>query len=170
MNKQWSVVKTRKELPIIPDGVGVCYAVEIDGKVKIGCTKNIRTRMATITEHLIKYADATIGCIAYTKPHINYKDNERFLHSYFASKRRGSTELFDMSLEYFRRNAPTLNLEIKEEQCGYNIAPADMFLCSLFPAYTVYLEKECGASFSDEQIEYIVDKAEKLGSSFAPFE
>ena len=170
MNKQWSVVKTRKELPIIPNGVGVCYAVEINGKVKIGCTKNIRTRMATITEQLIKYADAAIGCIAYTKPHINYKGNERLLHSHFAPKRKDSTELFEMSFDYFLENIPTLNLEIDEEQSGYKITSADMFLSSLFPAYTVYLEKEYGASFLDEQIEYIVDKAEKLGSSFAPFE
>lgn len=167
MNKQWTIAREKKDLPTDSEKGGCCYVVEIDGNIKIGCTTNLRTRLSTITNHLQKYSDVKIGRFAYTEPHINYKENEKLLHLHFSSKRKEATELFFMSFDEFLNNVPCLKYETEKE--GYEIGPADMLFCSLFPAYAVHLEAEHGAKFTREQIDEIVKGAKAMGSSFLPF-
>lgn len=80
----------------IPDGHGVVYFIEINDKVKIGCTSKPAGRIQTIASYARKYFGAKIGRIAVSQPHSGYRESEAYLHKLFEAHRTPGTELFDI--------------------------------------------------------------------------
>lgn len=80
----------------IPLGYGVVYFIEINDKVKIGCTSKPAARIQTITSYARKYFGAKIGRIAVSQPHSGYRESESYLHKLFESYRTPGTELYNI--------------------------------------------------------------------------
>lgn len=78
---------------------GCFYILEVDNIVKIGSTLHPFRRFESLRQTLEKYSDRKIGRFAVSIPHSNYYENERMLHTYFAYKRKPTTELFNMTFE-----------------------------------------------------------------------
>ena len=98
---QWTVVKSFEALPKKDDlYFGRVYAIEFcDGTVKIGSTQYCRARIGNIGTYTGRYGNNAVRRIAYTQPHVNYFENEKYLHGVFADKRCRAKELFRISLE-----------------------------------------------------------------------
>ena len=93
---------------------GFVYVVEADDVVKIGCTHRLVTRMSTLSGMLSNYADKNVGRIAVTKPHMNYRENEKKMHEMFSDCRKGG-ELFAIDFETAVEGLSTIYLETSEE-------------------------------------------------------
>lgn len=85
--------------------LGYFYVIEWGDNVKIGSTANPFQRIKELTRAACKYGNVTIGGIAFSPPHTNYRANETALHRRFADARIGDTELFDVSFGVVVREA-----------------------------------------------------------------
>lgn len=79
--------------------MGVIYLVEYGDMLKIGKSKQPYTRLKQIKNNAVRYGNIKIGRIAVSKPHTNYGENEKEIHSILKKYREGRSELFDISLD-----------------------------------------------------------------------
>ena len=93
----------------IPLGHGVVYFIEINDKVKIGCTSKPSERIQVIASYARKYFGAKIGRIAVSQPHSGYRESESYLHKLFESHRTPGTELFD--IEFHKATSKFLEMD-----------------------------------------------------------
>ena len=93
--EEWSKFKSSK----FSDWFGVFYLIEYGAHVKIGYTTNLYQRMMAFKREATNYNDRPIGRVAISLLHTNYRETEKFLHTYFKSKRRENTELFDIDFD-----------------------------------------------------------------------
>lgn len=92
---------------------GYVYILEWgDIGVKIGCTSNLSKRMLDLTRSA-RYGALSLGRVAVTPEHTNYRENERILHDAMDDDRVVHTELFELSLEEVLDRMP--DLEYKDE-------------------------------------------------------
>ena len=78
---------------------GVCYLLEVDNCVKIGCTSDPKTRYKALKHSIEKYGNSKIGRFYITKQCINYKEVESIIHNHFSDSRKNKTEIFNLSIE-----------------------------------------------------------------------
>ena len=78
---------------------GYIYIIEWGEHVKIGSSKNVRSRLMMHYKNAECYGNTHLGKIAVSVCHANYKSNERTLHTFFKGKRIKGTELFDVPLK-----------------------------------------------------------------------
>jgi len=104
-NEEFGKLKAYK-----PDsmGEGYVYAVEYGDFVKIGSSINPYMRLQTFIRDAENYNNTKIGRVVVTPSHSNYKNNERFLHNHYATKRKQGTELFSISLNEYVREIPSI--------------------------------------------------------------
>ena len=76
---------------------GYVYALEWENKVKIGCTRNIATRIQQLRK-IAEYGGVEVGRVVISPLHSNYTENEKALHNTFKNMRVGKTELFQVGL------------------------------------------------------------------------
>lgn len=107
---------------------GYVYALDYEGKVKIGHTTDIKTRMLSLTHAAKHYGGIPAGAFACSRAHTNHQENETLLHRHFAQVRMTGSELFAISLEEFLEQLPALAFkdDSKEQQ-----RRADAFLESM---------------------------------------
>lgn len=77
---------------------GFVYACEYGDYIKIGSTNQPYTRLLTLIRGAEKYGETKIGMFAISPKHTNYRENEKYLHSFLSDKRKEGTELFSISL------------------------------------------------------------------------
>lgn len=83
---------------------GFFYVLEWDNLVKIGSTKNPYQRVMALRRNAEKYGKSKIGRVAFSKPHTNYKENEKKLHEKFSDCRKNDSELFNISFDEVMNN------------------------------------------------------------------
>lgn len=88
---------------------GIVYVVEHGDKIKIGQSRKFKKRLAALRK-AENYGGAEIGTYRTTEACTNYKEIEKYLHTYFKDRRVGRTELFDMSLKEFLEKVPTIEM------------------------------------------------------------
>lgn len=97
-----------KELPLeyilrypkFPDKrYGFIYIMEYGDYVKIGSTNDLRRRVNQHRHMVIDYNNNSLGRIIVSVSHLNYKANEKLIHSKLKSFRRCNTELFELSID-----------------------------------------------------------------------
>lgn len=110
--EQWTITQDRAQLPKGSGSYhsGAIYAIEYGEHLKIGRTKNLKERVRVLSRQAANYADLPIGRVAYTEYHAGYVANEKLLHERFSDNRKEGTELFDITLDAFLREAPLLRL------------------------------------------------------------
>lgn len=106
VDSQWLKVPA-KDVPKDMEYFGLVYVIEYGGKVKIGQSRKFLKRLMAFRKEE-KYGGATIGTYRTTPLCTNYKEIEKYLHKYFANKRVGRIELFDISLKEFLEQVPEL--------------------------------------------------------------
>ena len=91
-----------RNIRIVDDNpyLGFFYALEYGDFVKIGSTKNPYERLRALRKNA-EYNSLSIGRIAISPAHTNYRENEKELHKLFGNSRNGNTELFKISLDDF---------------------------------------------------------------------
>jgi len=101
---------------------GYCYAIEYNNKIKIGCTKDIKTRYKCLNSQYQKYGNGGTKKISFSNLHINYKENEKILHKFFDIHRIPNTELFNLELNDFIKKMPKLyyDVNIAEKEIEVN--------------------------------------------------
>lgn len=107
----WIIVKDIDGIPsLTPRNTdGYVYCLEFGSHVKIGMTKDIRTRMQTLKSSARNYGGFSVGRIAYTLPHERYQQNEKTLHKLYKSIRvRG--ELFAIPFDHIPWHALPVDL------------------------------------------------------------
>jgi hypothetical protein len=107
---------------------GYVYALDYGGKVKIGHTTDIKTRMLSLTHAAKHYGGIPAGAFACSRAHTNHQENEALLHKHFAQVRMARSELFAISLEEFLGQLPAL--EFKDDSLEQQ-RRADAFLESM---------------------------------------
>lgn len=78
---------------------GFFYVLEWGGSVKIGSTKYPYQRLMALKRTAEKYGDETLGRIALSVPHTNYRENEKFIHKIFSNERKSDSELFNLHFD-----------------------------------------------------------------------
>lgn len=78
--------------------MGVVYACEFGEQVKIGSSGKPYTHLMALVRQAESYGNLRIGSFAITPLHTNFRDNEKLLHSLFATSRVEGTELFSVRL------------------------------------------------------------------------
>ena len=94
---------------------GVVYVLEYGGLLKIGCSKVPYQRLMQLKRNATNYNGTKLGRVAITKPHTNYKENEKTLHSLFESKRKDGTELFDLNMDDALSTIDRHDLEYRDD-------------------------------------------------------
>lgn len=79
--------------------IGYVYVMETGLNVKIGSTSKPFQRFSTLKRTLSNYGNNPIGRIALSSPHLNFRENEFWLHECMNGGRVPNTELFSMSFE-----------------------------------------------------------------------
>ena len=79
--------------------MGYVYILELDDMVKIGCTTQPYQRVLLLKKQAEQYGNITLGRIALSKEHTNYRENETIMHKHFKEFRKNGTELFNVSLQ-----------------------------------------------------------------------
>lgn len=103
------------------DLLGFVYMFEIGSeKIKIGSTGKPIRRLGEWLRSAEAF-DKKIGRIAVTPAHLNYKENELFLHSKFPKARCGNCEYFSIKLDNAVAEAEQMNLRIPSIQEMDNI-------------------------------------------------
>lgn len=97
--------------------MGVVYACEYGGNIKIGSSGKPYTRLTTLIRSAERYDGLSIGAFAITPLHTNFRDNEKLLHSFFANSRVGGTELFSISLQQAIDEAK--KLELRDDSAAF---------------------------------------------------
>lgn len=92
--------------------LGFWYCLEWGDKyLKIGSTKNPYDRYMSL-RRTAKYGNVKLGEFYVSEPHTNYRQNEKELHDCFANKRVEGTELFEITVKEFAKEAFYLSEEI----------------------------------------------------------
>lgn len=97
------------------DYFGIVYLLEYGDSLKIGSSKVPYQRLMQLKRNATNYDDTKLGRVAITRPHTNYRENEKRLHSLFESKRKSKTELFDLKLDDVLLNMNEFDLEYKDD-------------------------------------------------------
>lgn len=79
------------------DYIGFFYIMEYGDMVKIGSTIKPYQRFQQLKRQAVNYSDMSIGRIAISQGHTNYRKNESELHKLFSKERKENSELFDIS-------------------------------------------------------------------------
>lgn len=107
----WFVAKDatniKEWLPVGSEYCGYIYAIEYGSCIKIGHSRKPHQRINALLSQAKNYAGIELGWFIISKPHTNYMENERLIHTFFKSKRT-SGELFSITLEHFLNNLPEL--------------------------------------------------------------
>ena len=93
---------------------GVFYGVEFGEYVKIGKSSAPYRRMIEL-QGVASYGGKSLGRVCVSVPHTNYSENETKIHDYFSYARKGTLELFDLTIEQFMEKLPAINLEYKDD-------------------------------------------------------
>lgn len=116
----WFVAKDVESLPdkAPNEWMGFVYALEYGSGIKIGCTTQPLRRIKQLERTARNYSDLTVGRVAFSQPHTNYQENETALHRHFNSYRRGKSERYNLNLEMFLGQGPSLEYldESKEKE------------------------------------------------------
>lgn len=95
-------------------GLGYFYCLDCIDCVKIGCTQNVSSRMKSLKSYLSANNKEAVR-VAVSVIHANYKENEKALHSFFASKRVSGTELFSIQFDDFVFLLDEIGLSFEED-------------------------------------------------------
>lgn len=105
----WTIVTDVGMLPRKNNaGFGHVYVVEYKDCIKIGHSTNLRSRLHTLKSSAANYSSISIGKIAYTRAHTNYKEIEIYLHKMYNPHRINNGELFQISWDNFFHTVPLL--------------------------------------------------------------
>ena len=85
--------------------LGFIYFLEYGENIKIGYSQKPSNRMKQL-EKQAEYGKIKLGNVAISKPHTNYRENEKLLHQYFDQNRIAGTELFSVTLKQILSNLP----------------------------------------------------------------
>ncbi len=136
-------------------GRGVVYFIEINERVKIGCSGDPASRIKVVIANALKYSNATIGKIAVSQFHEGYRIAERNTHVEFSEFRVKGTELFEVDFfkatSFFEKteeialstqNAPLTEAQKTTPGCiaskSINIRNAIQTLQEIFPDSQYY--------------------------------
>lgn len=81
--------------------MGFYYILEYGNCIKIGSSKSPYTRLRQLRRQAEKYGNTSIGRMALSINHTNYRENEKVIHEIFKEYKIGDTELFNINLEDF---------------------------------------------------------------------
>lgn len=90
--------------------LGFVYAVEYGGMIKIGCTRNPRSRLVSLKGNAEKYGGIPLGRVCLIGPIYRHYIAERVAHEMFSESRKSGTELFDVPLDLFVKRATSLDI------------------------------------------------------------
>lgn len=117
-NEIWFISEEWESLPTkINTEFGRVYVVAFnDSEVKIGCSYNVSSRIKKMASYQSKYGSSCIGqTVIYSQPHINYRENEKKIHSFFKKRRKPKSELFLMTTDEFLSEVHNVGLVFKDE-------------------------------------------------------
>lgn len=114
---------------------GVVYLLEYGSLLKIGCSKVPYQRLMQLKRNATNYNGTKLGRVAITKPHTNYKENEKTLHSLFESKRKDGTELFDLNLDDALSAMGNFDLEYRDD--SQTLEKKDAAIFNAFKNFTL---------------------------------
>ncbi|MDE7093851.1 MAG: GIY-YIG nuclease family protein, partial [Oscillospiraceae bacterium] len=92
---------------------GFIYFLEYGENIKIGYSQTPSSRIKQLKKQA-EYGKIKLGNVAISKPHTNYRENEKLLHQYFNQNRISGTELFSVTLKQILSNLPE-NLKFLDE-------------------------------------------------------
>lgn len=98
--------------------LGFFYILEYGSGVKIGSTNNPAERYSSLRRNAVAYGDVSIGALAVSQPHTNFRENEAFLHQVFDSFRISGTELFHISLDQAITKISELSMEYRDDSAA----------------------------------------------------
>lgn len=114
---------------------GVVYLLECGDLLKIGCSKVPYQRIMQLKRSATNYNGTKLKRVAITKPHTNYKENEKTLHSLFESKRKDGTELFDLNLDDALSAIDNFDLEYRDD--SQTLEKKDVAIFNAFKNFTL---------------------------------
>ncbi len=85
--------------------MGFIYILEYGENVKIGYSQKPNNRIKQLKRQA-EYGQLALGSIAISKPHTNYRENEKLLHQHFKQYRISGTELFFITLQQILSDLP----------------------------------------------------------------
>lgn len=85
--------------------MGFIYILEYGKNIKIGYSTKPSNRIKSLKKQA-EYGSLKLGNIAISKPHTNYRENEKLLHQHFKQYNISGTELFSITLKQILSELP----------------------------------------------------------------
>ncbi|MBD5144108.1 MAG: AAA family ATPase [Ruminococcus sp.] len=133
--------------------LGFIYFLEYGENIKIGYSQKPSNRMKQL-KNQAEYGKIKLGNVAISKPHTNYRENEKLLHQYFNQSRIAGTELFSVTLKQILSDLPK-DLKFLDESEKLEQESEERFKFIMGILFPKLGETESRISCTQEQLDHV---------------